>query len=204
MTRRMGTLGRARAVAALALLGVAAVCAGLLVLRSGGEVSGEAPDAANSAAQPGCGQGRADEARAERVWRRLGQAPEGAQLLTSLPRRPRICFADVDPSVVVGAEELLLDARLDGDAAAARAGHLVSHLVARDDLDPARADDCAAFAAKALAAETRAHQLEARLLGDFGDAEAAAALAATAVQRAAAVVDGYRSQCERRGADAGG
>jgi hypothetical protein len=202
MTPRMGTLGWARAGAAVALLAGAAVCIAL-VLRRGGSADPVAPVDA-PAALPACAGGRIDTERAARIWQRLGEAPAGAGLLAALARRPRICFADVDPSVVVGDDQLLLDARLDADAAAARAGHLVSHLVAHDDLDPARAGDCAAFVDRALAAETRAHILEARLLAELGAGAAAAELAATAGQRAAAVVDGYRSQCERLRADGGG
>jgi len=199
MTPRMGTLGRARAGAAVALLVGVGLCVAIAVGRGGG-----AEPAGDAGAAPGCARGSTDAERAARVWRRLGEAPEGARLLAALERRPRICFAEVDPSVVVGADELLLDARLDGDAAAARAGHLISHLVAHEDLDPARASDCAAFLERALAAETRAHMLEARLLVELGAGTAAAELAATVGQRAAAVVDGYRSRCERLRADGGG
>ncbi|MEJ7734900.1 MAG: hypothetical protein WKG00_37645 [Polyangiaceae bacterium] len=105
--------------------------------------------------------------------------------------------------MVVSDHQLLLDARLDADAAAARAGHLISHLLAHEDLDPAHASDCATFVERALGAETRAHLLEARLLVELGADSAAAELAATAGPRAAAVVDGYRAQCERRRADGG-
>lgn len=230
MTPRMGKPGWGRLGAAIALVGVACVGIALAVRPRGGDGTetatatatathtatgthtATATDAATGthtatgaaeAAGAACASGQMDVARGERVWRRLGDAPEGARLVAALPQRPRICFADVDPSVLVGRSELLLDARLDRDAAAARVGHLVSHLVESDALEPPATGDCAAFLVAALAAETRAHQLEARLLGALGAEGAAAEMAATAARRAAAVVDGYRTRCEAR-ADAGG
>jgi hypothetical protein len=142
-----------------------------------------------------------DPARSKALWARLAQVPEGAALIERSEREPAMCFGPAQPSVVSGGGLLLLDARLADDEAAARVGHLVSHVLQGDQLDPeapAAVADCEAFGASALAAEKRAHALELRLLralralsGSTADAEPDARAMASAVAAA------YLDRCRR-------
>ena len=90
-------------------------------------------------------------------------------------------------------ETLLLDERLDDDAAAARAGHLLSHMLEKDALDPETATDCDAFGRAALDAEERAHRIEATLLEELGRPRAQRDPTAAA----RAVVDAYLERCRK-------
>jgi len=138
----------------------------------------------------GCPSGSPTDARVATVWARLARAPEGARLLGRLgERRPAMCFVRAESGLMQ--ETLLLDERLDDDAAAARAGHLLSHLLEKDALDPESATDCDAFGRAALEAEERAHRIEATLLAELGRPEARRDPSVAA----RAVVEAYLERC---------
>ena len=131
-----------------------------------------AEGAAGAGSPPPCPRGFVDRpGLAARLEARLRALPEGPALLRAVPAgSARWCFGAIDPSVVTVERVLLLDASLPEEEAAARAGHLLSHL--RDGLPlPAtieRGADCDALTRTALRREARAHVLEAELREALG------------------------------------
>jgi len=131
-----------------------------------------------------------------------------------------VCFGPAPVSVVTHDGALLIDARLDEGEAAARAGHLATHLSDGLIPSPTRGDDCAAYVDRALHAEARALALELRLRRAFAGPRRvtyeieAPFWAAPAASREALIVDylrahpdgapgidalasGYARRCER-------
>lgn len=112
---------------------------------------------------PPCPEGALDlPARADAVVARLASVPEGAALIEETRSRlGRICFGR-GPSVLEERERhVVLDAALGEREAAARLGHLLSHVHTGSPYQPG--PDCDAVVARALDAEARAHALELEL-----------------------------------------
>lgn len=110
----------------------------------------------------------ADPERQAKIVEVLGKSQEGGAVVARWGRPIRMCFGAVAPSVVTEEGMLLMDAKLEDARAAARAAHLLTHLV--DGL-PALVKgqgDCEARVEQALAAEARALALELRLLRELG------------------------------------
>jgi hypothetical protein len=126
----------------------------------------------------------ADAARTGAVEARLAQDAEGASLLEAAGSRA-VCWAATDESAVDAERRLLLDVRMNEEAAAARLGHLLDHVVHGVPL----AGGCADLA-RAEAQERRAHALEARLRRTLE----APALPPDALERVLAT---YRRRCRR-------
>lgn len=109
--------------------------------------------------------------RGAQVIERLRATDEGARWLRELgDTEVRLCFGTIDVPVVSEDRALLLDARADDAETAARAGHLIAHVV-RGMPFPARVSadaDCAAVVDGALAAEAQAYAVELRLRRALG------------------------------------
>jgi hypothetical protein len=112
-------------------------------------------------AAPACPAGAwRDPPRASRVLRALASTPDGARLLE--PPIGAICFGGARGITPDGA--ILLDARASDADAAAYVGHLLAHRIeGTPGPPPSDRASCAAWLARARAAEERASALEARL-----------------------------------------
>ena len=119
---------------------------------------------------PPCPAGFLDQVgETDRVRTRLSSSTEGAALLAALPREVRFCFGEIDVPVVSEGRVLILDRRAELSEQAARAGHLLHHVV-RGMPYPAEitADtECDAVVETAIEREAEAYALEARLRRAF-------------------------------------
>jgi hypothetical protein len=106
-----------------------------------------------------CPQGfNADEPRATAVLDRLRDS--NSSLTTSVVPS-QMCFGATNVSVVTEDGLMLLDARADERASAARVAHLASHISNRSRFFPAkRPSDCAAWVDDVLHAEAEAFVIE--------------------------------------------
>ncbi len=109
--------------------------------------------------------GRADALRA-----RLGTTEEGRALLEALgPTDVRWCFGAIERPVVQDDRVLLLDRDMDEAELAARAGHLLHHVVHGAPLGAIdRHTDCERAVRQALEREAQAYALELRLRRALG------------------------------------
>jgi hypothetical protein len=121
---------------------------------------------ARADAEPGpmCPEGyMPDPARAGAITEKLAQLEEG-RILAERTTTMRVCFGAPATAGMLSGETILLDARLDHAAAAARLGHLVLHAMDRFPGDPpADIRLCSAWLDHVRGTEKRAHALEARL-----------------------------------------
>lgn len=153
---------------AIAVL-VSLVVATFVVPRRSGE-SAEAEPA------PPCPAGFVDQqARGERLLGLLATVDEGRALVDALfGREVRFCFGSIDVPMVAGERVLLFDARAGDAEAAARAGHLLHHVVHGAPLprEIARDAACDALVRDALRREATAYALELRLRRALGVTQA--------------------------------
>lgn len=132
---------------------------------------GDAPRGFEGPAPP-CPAGFLDQlGRAEALRAALDGTEEGRALLDALgARQVGWCFGVIDVPVVQDDRVLLLDRRQDDPELAARAGHLLHHVVhgtpMPDTVEPDA--DCGAVVREALAREARAYALELRLRRALG------------------------------------
>lgn len=117
----------------------------------------------------GCPAGfSADPGRQESVLARLRGSREGAAALARWGAPLRMCFGEAQISVVTERGALLMDASQHEARAAARVGHLVTHLADGLPALLAGEGECDERVERALAAEARALSLELRLLRELG------------------------------------
>lgn len=116
---------------------------------------------------PPCPIGAMDPARAARVEALARATTDGREALDAAGPA-RICFdADVDArSVTIDADVVVLAARADDRALAARLAHLSLHRRDRA-LFAGTGGDCEAWVRAILAAEADAHEVEARVARDL-------------------------------------
>ncbi len=132
--------------------------------------SGQRSAAADHSPAPPCPVGFLDRVgETDRVRAQLARSAEGAALLEALSREVRFCFGEIDIPVVSEGRVLVLDARPGVPEQAARAGHLLHHVVEGMPYpDEVTADtDCDALVETAIGREAAAYALEARLRRAF-------------------------------------
>lgn len=107
--------------------------------------------------------------QAERIEARLRGTPRGAALLDGLRVQVRYCFGEIEVPVVMEGRLLVLDDRADVAEQAARAGHLLHHVVEGSPFpDEVGADaDCDAIVETAIEREAEAYALEVELRAAF-------------------------------------
>jgi hypothetical protein len=150
---------------------VALLAAGVVASFVQPRPASEAP-AASAAPAPPCPFGFVDRpGRSAALVRRLQGTTRGAALLERLGETElRYCFGAPEGSSVTESRVLLLDADAPADALAARAGHLIHHVVHGPpfpDAVPADAD-CEAVVEAALEAEAAGYALELALRRELG------------------------------------
>ncbi|MEZ4438208.1 MAG: hypothetical protein R3B72_03925 [Polyangiaceae bacterium] len=143
-------------------------------------------------AVPPCPSGsQEDEPRQAQLRAALAEDPRGAALLAEAPPH-RLCFATREEEAGISGRVLRVPAAARDEAATARFGHLLLHLVEGDPWPPAAGRSCAERLALALEREARGHALEDRLLKRAG-------LSARPPSALATVLAGYRRRCEEGG-----
>jgi len=153
-----------RSVAVIACVALAAAVVAMLV-RDARESAGAGP-------APPCPEAFFDQpARAERLRGLLGSTEDGRALLDALGESEvRFCFGTIEVPVVTSERVLLLDTRAADPESAARAGHLLQHVVrgAPMPAEIAPGVDCDAVVLAALEREAAAYALEIRLRRALG------------------------------------
>ncbi|MDI3282701.1 hypothetical protein QHF83_05245 [Polyangium sp. 15x6] len=114
---------------------------------------------------------RADAARAEAILAKLGEAPAGARARDHALAKGGVsfCFGRIGVSSVTTSGAVLIDEALGTEEAAARVGHLLTHVAEGLRVEPSSdEDDCEVITARALAKEASALSLELGLRRAFG------------------------------------
>ncbi|MDC0741803.1 hypothetical protein [Polyangium mundeleinium] len=107
---------------------------------------------------------RADDARAEGILAKLGDVPAGARARDQALAKGGIsfCFGRIGVSSVTTSGAVLIDEALGTEEAAARVGHLLTHVAEGLRVEPRGGEDesCEVITERALAAEAAALSLE--------------------------------------------
>ncbi|MDC3954949.1 hypothetical protein [Polyangium jinanense] len=114
---------------------------------------------------------RADAKRAEGLLAKLGEVPAGARARDHALAKGGVsfCFGRIAVSAVTTSGAVLIDEALGTEEAAARVGHLLTHVAEGLRVEPGGGDDdCEVITARALAAEASALSLELGLRRAFG------------------------------------
>ena len=157
-----------------------------LVALAGGGCERPAPAPANE-----CPPGYAiDPARTKRLHARLRSDAEATRLLEATKGQHPTCYGPIDDSAVDERGRLLIRSDQSDSVAAARAAHLLKHLVDGSPFDPKSTEPCAQQLARARGREEQAHGLERRLRQRFG----APPLPAAALDE---VLAGYQHRCQK-------
>jgi hypothetical protein len=115
---------------------------------------------------------REEETRTAAILAKLGEVPEGARVRERALAKGTVafCFGRIGVSSVTTSGAVLLDEALTNEEAAARAGHLLTHVAEGLRVEPSEGVDesCEVITERALAAEAAALSLEVRLRRAFG------------------------------------
>ncbi|MDI1429255.1 hypothetical protein [Polyangium sorediatum] len=115
---------------------------------------------------------RADDARAEAILAKLGEVPAGARARDQALAKGGVsfCFGRIGVSSVTTSGAVLIDEALGTEEAAARVGHLLTHVAEGLRVEPRSGEDesCEVITERALAAESAALSLELGLRRAFG------------------------------------
>ncbi|MRG95306.1 hypothetical protein [Polyangium spumosum] len=115
---------------------------------------------------------RADEARRATILAKLGEAPVGADTRDRALAKEKVtfCFGRLGVSSVTTSGVVLVDEALATSEAAARVGHLLTHVAEGLRVEPREGSDesCEVVTTRALAAEAKALSIELGLRRAFG------------------------------------
>lgn len=109
-----------------------------------------------------------DEPRANRLWKRLGEAHVGDTRLRQNVAKPRVCFGQTELSSITTDGIILFDDKLDESEGTARLGHLFDHFVNGMPMAHPKPQDCETQVDEALRAEAAALSIELQLRREFG------------------------------------